>query len=222
MREITTEDVLAKAPEVIVVPLGGSTAPFEKKRGRPVGSLSLSEVGKARMAKRRKQHSEEDRIKAATVYAITGKASETERITGIPALTIRQWKTKEWWPRIIERIREEKDDEFDVKFTQIVDKTVTQLNDRLDNGDYVYDNHTGQLIRQPIKGKDLGVITSIYVDKRELLRGKATVTLDQASMKDRLDRIADDVRRLAAGSANIIEGEIIAKETESVSQAHPA
>jgi len=209
MRNPTTDEILAKTP--LVIP--SSTIPTKRKGGRP----------KFHGPAKRVWHSEEDRIKAATVYAVCGSAAETGRITGIPAEVIRQWKTKEWWPQIIDRIRQEKDDELDVKFTQIVDKTVDQLNDRLEKGDYVYDNHSGELIRQPIKGKDLGVLTSIYVDKRELLRRKEKVSMDQASMKDRLDRIADDVRRLAAGSSKIIEGEVVvipegstdAKEQES-------
>jgi hypothetical protein len=199
MRDPTTEEILAKTPETIEK----TTIPTKNVGGRP----------KLHGHDKHKWYSEEDRIEAATVYAVTGKAVEVERITGIPAYVVRKWKTLEWWPQIIERIRQEKDDELDSKFTKIVDKTVEVINERLENGDYVYDNKSGEVIRKPIDGKSAAIITSIFVDKRELLRRKESHNTEQASIKDRLERIAQDVRKLASG-AKIIDGEVIEKTVE--------
>lgn len=181
MRNPTTEEILEKTPEVI-----------EKSE------ISLDKRNNVHKRTGRGNangwRSEKDRIRAATVYAVTGNANQTSEITGIPAGTIRQWKTQEWWPQILERIRQEKDDELDVQFTKVVDKTIEQINDRLDKGDYLYDSKTGEMVRKPLGGKELGIMTSIFVDKRELLRGKKKLQMDQQSIKDKLDQIAQALR----------------------------
>ena len=180
MRSPTTEEILSKVPETIEKQDIDIT-----KRSNPRATGKANANG---------WRSEKDRIRAATVYAVTGSAARTEEITGIPSGTIRQWKTQEWWPQIIDRIHQEKDDELSVKFTDIVDKTIEQINDRIEKGDYLYDNKTGELVRKPMGGKELGIVTSIFVDKRELLRGKRKIQMDQQSIKDKLDQIAQALR----------------------------
>ena len=192
MREPTTTEIMALVPEVIE-----KTDIKLKKSANPKNTHGKANANGWR--------SEKDRIRAATVYAVTGSAVQTSEITGIPAGTIRQWKTHDWWPQIIDRIRQEKDDELDVKFTEIVDKTINQINDRIEKGDFVYNVKTGEIVRKPMGGKELGVVTSIFVDKRELLRGKRKIHTDQQSIKDKLDSIA---KMLRMKEPITIEGEI--------------
>ena len=191
MRNPTAEEIMVKVPSVPPFK-GAETEVIEKSEINLTKNANPRSSGKANANGWR---SEKDRIRAATVYAVTGSSQQTSEIVGIPAGTIRQWKTQEWWPRIIDRIRQEKDDELDVKFTQIVDNTVKQINDRIEKGDYVYNTKTGEILRKPMGGKDLGVVTSIFVDKRELLRGKKKFQADQASIKDKLDSIAKMLRQ---------------------------
>ena len=200
MRAPTSEEILDKCPDEIPA----SSIPTKNVGGRP------------RTGKGAKWHSEQDRIKAATTYAITGKATEVERITGIPAGTIRQWKTQEWWPQIIDRVKQEADDALDVKFTKIVDDTVEAIQDRIAKGDYVYDNKTGTVIRKPMGGKELAVVTSIFVDKRELLRRKEQTHIEQASVKQLLTQVAESFKQLAKKqNEKVIEGEIIQNEDQT-------
>ena len=198
MRAPTTQEILAKCPEEIP----SSTIPRKNKGGRP------------RTGRGAKWHSEEDRIKAATVYAVTGNASEVEKVTGIPAGTVRQWKTQEWWPQVVDRVRQEKDDELDVKFTKIVDKTIDQIQDRLEKGDYYYNVKSGTVERKPIGGKELSVMTSIFVDKRELLRRNQQSHVEQASVKQLLQQVAEGFRKMAGKQPNqtVLEGEIVDAE----------
>jgi RNA polymerase-binding transcription factor DksA len=201
MRDPTSEEILAQCPETI----DKNSIRLNKRNGRP-------RTGKANA---NGWHSEQDRIRAATVYAVTGNAARTSELTGVPAGTIRQWKTQEWWPQVIDRIRQEKDDELDVQFTKIVDKTIEQINDRIENGDYVYNVKTGELVRKPMGGKELGVVTSIFVDKRELIRGKKKQQMDQQSIKDKLDQIA---KALRLKEPVTIEGEFTHAEEQDTLQ----
>jgi len=137
-------------------------------------------------------YDEKTRIKAACIYAVTGSAAETGRLLNIKPGTIRQWRIQPWWPQVIERIRSEHDDELDVKFTQVIDQTVGQINDRLENGDYIYDVKQGQLIRKPMGGKEIAVVTSIMVDKRSMLRERKKVKTEETAVMDRLKNLAKE------------------------------
>jgi hypothetical protein len=183
-RDLTSEQILAKCPEVI------------NKAGIPtrrIGGATFHTKGNKRMTKGgRPWYNEEMRIKAACVYAITGSAAKTGEILNIKPGTVRQWKMQPWWQQVIDRIRSEKDDELDVKFTGIIDKTVEQINDRLEKGDYIYDVRTGELNRKPMGGKEMAVVTSIFMDKRALLREKKHQHSEQSEVMDRLKKLAEE------------------------------
>lgn len=180
MRELTTEEILAQAPEVIdatAVSLSSRSQvhPWKRRRG----------------SAKKKWWSANDRIKVATTYALVGNASEVERITGIPSATVRKWKTQDWWPQIIDRIRLEADDELDVKFTKVVDKALNLVHDRMERGDFIYDHSRGQLIRKPVSMRDAGSVATTFLDKRQLLRQKLDTRTQEASITERLKNLAD-------------------------------
>lgn len=192
MRDPTTEEILNKCPEVIDI----ADIPLVAKGGRPVTGGG---------SRKRKWYSEEDRIKAATIYAVTGNSRRVEEITKIPSTTIRQWKMQPWWPQVIERIRQEADDELDSKFTKVIDSTIDQINDRLEKGDYIYNPRTGELVRKPMGGKEIAVVTSIMMDKRDLIRKSVKQDRTQATIVDRLEKLADEFKKFTG--MKTIEGE---------------
>jgi len=204
--EITDEKILDACPEDIPSSSIGL-------KGNEDTTRKLQIAKYKRKGKKYKWWSEDDRIRAATVYAMTGNASRTEEITGIPGATVRQWKTTEWWPQIIDRIRRDGDDELDVKLTGLLDKATKEINERLDNGDYIYNNKTGDVKRKPIGGKELSVMTSIFVDKRALLRKKPKMQGEQSSTNERLKKLAEEFSKFVNSKTIVVEKEI---ENESV------
>lgn len=139
---------------------------------------------------------EETRIKAACIYAVTGSAAKTGEILGIKSGTIRQWKLQPWWQQVIDRIRNEKDDELDVKLTRIIDKSVEVINDRLENGDYIYDLKKQELVRKPMNGKETAVVTSIMVDKRALIREKKQIHREEGEVLDRIKKLQKEFENM--------------------------
>lgn len=201
MRDFNADEIMAKCPEVI---------PTDTIPTKPTGGINFKKNPPRKALRgKRPMYSEETHIKAACTYAITGSAAETGRILGIKPEVIRQWKLQPWWPQVIERIRSEKDDELDVKFTKLIDKTVEVINDRLENGDYLYDVKKGELVRKPMNGKDTAVVTSIMVDKRNLIRDKKTIHTEQTAVMDRLKKLADEM-------AGFVKAKDITKESQRV------
>ena len=116
----------------------------------------------------------------------------------------------EWWPQIIDRIRNECDDELDVKLTGVIDKAVGAINDRLEHGDWIYDSKAGELKRKPVAARDASYITASMVDKRTLIRKKVVQRGEQATINERLSKLAQEFEKFA--KAKDITSEVSVQE----------
>ena len=156
----------------------------------------------------------EKRIEVATLFvAGVTNASQIEELTKIPAATVRDWKRQEWWGDLIDRVRYEKDEELDPKFSKIIEKTLDRITESLELGDEVI-TRDGEVIRKKVSGKDAAQIMKLTVQERQLLRGKPTSRVEKLSQKDTLLELATEFRKFAG--AKTIEGEsnVESRETE--------
>jgi len=172
---------------------------LKKKGGQKstVAKRRKSEPVRGKVKGRRNHFTDEEKLNAVCVYAVSGNARRTAELTSIPEATIRGWKQTQWWNEIMSRVHDEQDEELNSKLTNLVDKAVEAVNDRIDHGDYLYDLKRGQLVRVPVKAKDLTVVTAIAIDKRELLRGKPTSRVEKVSTDEHLSKLRDDFRRFS-------------------------
>ena len=62
----------------------------------------------------------------------------------------------------------------------LLERALTELSDRLDNGDVTI--HQGVTVRHPVRAKDVSVIAGIMYDKLALLRGQATSRVERVNL----------------------------------------
>lgn len=119
---------------------------------------------------------ESKRIEAITMYLAIGNLTEVSRQMGIPIDTLKHWKNKTpWWKDIETQIKEEKNSSLSATVTNIVEKALNQVVDRIENGDFIFDQRTGEIRRIPVKVATLNSISSVLIDKRLLLNKQPTV-----------------------------------------------
>lgn len=137
------------------------------------------------------KYTPEQKIQSVMYYlALGGNAKKVERKIGVPASTIRKWKsTAPWWDMVMSKARMIKQDELDAMFTIVIHDVVDEIQDRIRGGDYKYDTKTGQTVRVPVSAKDLVIIQSMMFDKRSLLRGDPTSIKKESSPADSLKQI---------------------------------
>jgi hypothetical protein len=156
--------------------------------------------------------SDNQKIEAVTTWLATGNMALTAAALGIPHITIRQWKAKPWWNEMVDSIRSEENLQLDAKLSKVVNKSVDALLDRVENGDFQYDQKKGVMVRKPVNARDASKITTEIIDRRELLQGKKQVKQDSTKLiEDRLLKLADEFTRFArakevVGEAKIING----------------
>lgn len=160
----------------------------------------------------RHHYSDKEKMNAVCIFAVSGNSRRVAELSGVPEGTIRAWKCTEWWNEILTRIHVEEDEELDTSLTKLVNKAVVAVNDRLDDGDWVYNPKMDKLIRKPVNAKDLAIVTAITIDKRQLLRGQPTSRVEKISQDERLLKLADQFKQFAKGRDITKESVILIEE----------
>ncbi len=89
------------------------------------------------LADHNSDYSVDDRLKVVMMYNAEGNLTEIARKTGIPYYTIKDWKRKtDWWPLAVQECKKHKQEELDRILTKVIHKTIVEMSDRIDNGDY--------------------------------------------------------------------------------------
>ena len=150
-------------------------------------------------------------LEAVTTYLATGSIAETSRIINVPYRTVQSWKLEsEWWPKVVEEIQSGENQKIDQKMSKIIDKTLEKLVERIEDGDYMYDQKTGRMVKVPLKARDLERITSGLFDKRQLIRKQPTnIKADPSNQADRLLKLAEQFASFAAGKEKEEPKEIV-------------
>lgn len=185
------------------------------KGGRPTTIQARRKVSspvRGRVEGKRAFYSDKEKMNAVCVFAVSGNSRRVAELTKIPEATIRLWKTTEWWNELLTRVHVEEDEELDTSLTKLVTKAVTAVNDRLDEGDWVYNPKMDKLIRKPVNARDLAIVTAITIDKRQLLRGQPTARIEKISQDERLSKLALQFKQFTLAKDITQESEIIIEE----------
>jgi len=137
-------------------------------------------------------------VRCLTLIAGGTSLATSCKLTGISTSRLNHWRSKEWYARAIELIKQRMDDQLDGKFTHAINKGLDKLQTRLDEGDPIVDTKTGTVKgHKPVSARDAAIITSIFFDKRNLLRNKPTSITSTQSTEERLTVLAGKFREIA-------------------------
>lgn len=137
------------------------------------------------------------KVQVVTHYLALGKAPLVEALTGIPRQTIRLWKTQPWWGELVRQIQQEENQEVDSKLSKIINKSLDVVNDRLENGEMIYNSRTKELIRVPVKLRDVGTITRDMFQQRDKIRREPELREREEAQADRLLKLAETFAEFA-------------------------
>jgi hypothetical protein len=155
--------------------------------------IATGQPGKPRKTRRHNQGwwPDEKKIECCTLYAAMGNYRRVAELSKIPEHTIIRWSHEDWWLQTLQKVRREENIQTDKKFSTIVDKALTKLEERIEKGDYVYDIKRGCAMPVPVSARDLTIVTGTLFDKRQLLRGEATRISQAGTSEDHLKKLAD-------------------------------
>lgn len=129
-------------------------------------------------------------------YFETGSQDKAMLIAGVHRNTAMKWRAEAWFDKALKELKRAGDKHLDGHITKILAKTLTALEERIDQGDEkVLITKEGVFrAQQKLTAKDLAIVTGVLFDKRTAIRREPEVD-DKA--ESALDRIADKLRQYA-------------------------
>lgn len=149
-------------------------------------------------AKTNRSWSDAQKLEAIQTYLTLGNLALTSRMLGIPEITLRVWKTTEWWKDQVNEIKSQEKIELSAKMKKIVQASLAVVQDRLENGDFQFDQKTGQTVRKPVNMKDAHKV-AVDLQQRQEVLDKTTVetTAQDTTTEDKLLKLAEKFAELA-------------------------
>jgi transposase-like protein len=154
----------------------------------------------------------EKKIEVVSQFLVLGNMKMVAAMTGVSYDLIRQWKTQPWWKELETEIRQTQNIELDTKLSKIVDKSLDATLDRIENGEFFYDNKTGKVKRRPAALRDVARVAVDTMSKRELIRGNATERreVSQISVGEQLKLLAAEFAKWQhKSSKEVIDVEVL-------------
>ena len=147
---------------------------------------------------------EDQRFQATACYVMLGNMVQVAAATGIPLITLKVWKTTDWWKDLILQIRDEDVAQLDANIQKVVGKALKVVEDRLDKGDYQYDPKTGKPVRIPIKAQIALRVTTDLLARQEKIRSLPVRQQVEKTIDARLEKLAEEFHRFAKGGTTTI------------------
>jgi hypothetical protein len=139
----------------------------------------------------KKRWSDSQKLEAVTTFLMLGSVKLTASVLKIPEITVKTWKASDWWKETVNELKVQDELLLSTKLKKIVDKSLTIVEDRLENGDYVYDQKSGGIRRKPVSLRDTHKVLMDLSDKREHLLDKNIDNGSNALAEDKLQKLAE-------------------------------
>lgn len=127
----------------------------------------------------------------AKLMLATGNIQLVSATTGVSRDVISAWKKTEWWKELIDSFRYDQGLEVDANMTRIVNSALVAVEDRLENGDMVLNNKTGQIVRKPVSMKDASLVA------RDLLVRQGAIRKDTGEVSQQKETVKETLMLLA-------------------------
>ena len=135
----------------------------------------------------------EKRIEVISTWLALGNLRQAATICGVSYDLCLKWKTQPWWQDMIAEIQAARKFKVENKLNKIVDKALSVIDDRLENGDFVYNQKTGEVSRKPVSLKEArGAANDLM--QRQVALSKLEIETQQAA---RTDSVKDQLAMLA-------------------------
>lgn len=136
----------------------------------------------------------EKKIEAVTTHLALGNLRQVAAVTGVSYGMIKQWRSMPWWKELEAEIIASRRITQANKLSKIVDKSLDVIDDRLANGDFIYNNKTGEAVRKPVGLRDATGAANALMQRQailEKLTRDESVAETAVSIHDQLKSLAE-------------------------------
>lgn len=133
-----------------------------------------------------------DEIKMTVVqqWLVLGNIKLVSANTDVPIPTIKYWRGEPWWKDYENEIRAGRRFEVDKKLSNIIDKAFDIMSDRLEYGDFVFDQVKGEVVRRPVGFKDANNAATSLLQRQQVLEQQNSEDYNKDATKSIQDQLA--------------------------------
>lgn len=143
--------------------------------------------------------SDKQKLETVQTYLMLGNAAMTARVLKIPEDTVYRWRKSAWWKEIEGELRVQDELQLSARLKKIVVSSLDAVEERLEHGDYVYDQKTGQMRRKPVSMKDAHKVSMDLIDKQSLINNRNMPSASEEQMNDKLAKMMLQFANFAKG-----------------------
>lgn len=157
--------------------------------------------------------SDKQKIEVAKSWLVLGNMSMVGRLHNIPRVTLQKWQETEWWHKLIEELRLQEKIELSAKMKNIVEAAHAVVANRLENGDAVLNQKTGEIVYKPVSMKDAHRVAVDLLNQKQVLDKTQNTVQEISTDSSKLEQLAEKFAEFATKS---IEKKIDRKRTIDV------
>lgn len=153
------------------------------------------------------------RVEIIQTYILLGVLNQAAATCNVPIPTAKAWKATQWWKDMEADLRRAAKIQLSAKLSDVVHKSIAALDDRVTNGDYIYNPKTKDFTRRPISAEHANRIVATQIDRMQVLEKAATKdTTDDVGIAARLEKLKQDLIKgfsKPALAQRVIQGEVV-------------
>ncbi len=145
-------------------------------------------------------------------YILLGSLRKAAALNNVPEITAKVWKATQFWRDTEDEFRRGSKLQLSSKLSELVNKSLAVIADRLEGGDFIYQPRTGAFVRKPISAEHANKIATQLID-RTLAVEKAAKPEKQTDegLDARLQKLREEMIRFS--KARTITGEVVSVGT---------
>lgn len=140
--------------------------------------------------------SDSQKIDCVTTFITLGSIAQTAAVTRIPESTVKVWRNTEWWKELERELRNSEKLVLSSRLKTVVERSLDIVADRLQNGDFIYNQKSGEIIRKPVNVKEAAHIANTFIEQRERLEGNENYTVDKENIATKLDKLKQEFKNI--------------------------
>ncbi len=166
--------------------------------------MSLTDATERKSIKKRravgakgKHWGESQKLEAVITYLTTGNLRLTASMLKIPEITVKSWKASNWWKETENELKLQEKLVVSERLKKIIEKSLGVIEDRLDKGEHVLNQKTGELIRKPVSMKDAHSVSMDLMKRRDYLIDSSLDAPEKEVAEDKLKQLAEKFAEIA-------------------------
>ena len=137
-----------------------------------------------------------EKTKACSLWMLLGNMRIVSEKTDIPYETLSDWKNTEWWSALVDEIRASKKAKRSNSLDVAVETSLEVIQDRLENGDFILNNKTGEIQRKPVSLRDVSTITNNLLSRQlQMEELQEKVQNKESTVKETLEMLAKEFQK---------------------------